>query len=72
MKAIVSIHNFGSDEQKRKLCEDIDRVAIYHAYVNDDGVIVVPCKAAELGDLFSKLAGDPATNWVEYTVQFDV
>jgi hypothetical protein len=71
MQAYVSISNFGTDEQKHKLCEDINRVAIFHAYVNDNGVVVVSCLVNELGVFFQKLATDSATNWVEYTVQFD-
>jgi hypothetical protein len=71
MRTFVTIQNFGSDDQKRDLCAAIDRVAMFHAYVNDHGNVVIPCKVKELGDLFAKLAKDTATNWVEYTVQFD-
>lgn len=70
MTAYVYVSNFGSDEQKRKLCKDIHRVSMEQAYINDMGVVVVPCRVQDLGNLFIYLSEDAETNWVEYTVQF--
>jgi len=71
MKAYVAIQNFGDIEDKQALCEHIKASTMFHAYIDDRGNILMPCKVAELGWLFGELAGFRETNWVEYTVQFD-
>ncbi len=70
MKAFVSIQDFGSDDQKRELCEAIARTTMLPALINGANV-VVECDIAKLGAFFTLLAANTATNWIEYTVQFD-
>lgn len=70
-KAFVSIVNFGDASQKKGLCETINNLTLFHAYVNDFGNVLIPCKVSELGGLLSQLSAFPDTNWIEYTVQFD-
>ena len=70
MKAYVSVQNFGSDQEKADLCVIINRLTLFHAFVNDKGNVVIPCRSYELGNLFSQLEANQL-NWIEYTVQFD-
>lgn len=69
-KAYVSVQNFGDTEQKKGLCETINNLTMFHAYVDSQGNVVIPCKLSEIGDLLSSLASHDATDWVEYSVQF--
>lgn len=73
MKAFVSIQDFGSDDQKRDLCEGIANATFSEttATVGLDGNVVIACDVADLGLLFERLSENSATNWIEYTVQFD-
>ena len=70
MKAYVSVQNFGSDADKRGLCDTINHLKFFHAYIGADESVKIPCKLAELGNLLESLAVHSETNWVEYTVQF--
>ncbi len=73
MKAFVSIQDFGTDDQKRDLCEKIANATSSDsiAEIHRDGNVVIECDVEELGLLLERLSGDTATNWIEYTVQFD-
>lgn len=70
-KAFVSIVNFGDVSQKKGLCDTINNLTLFHAYVNECGNVLIPCKIAELGGLLSQLSAFPDTNWIEYAVQFE-
>ena len=72
MKAWVWVANFGDEEQKKDLCGKINDLTMFHAYINDEGVPVIPCKVRELGELLTIFAKSPATNLIEYTIQFEV
>jgi hypothetical protein len=72
MKAWVWIANFGDEGQKKDLCEKINELSMFHAYINDEDVPVIPCKVSELGKLLTIFAKSSATNWIEYTIQFEV
>lgn len=67
----VFIANFGDKSDKEAICATISRLTPYRAYVNENGVPVIPCRAYEIGDLFAYLSRFPQTNWVEYSVQFN-
>ena len=72
MKAYISVQNFGSAEDKQGLCDTINHLTFFHAYVAEDGCVrIVVKKITELGDLLIVLADNAETNWIEYTVQFD-
>jgi hypothetical protein len=72
MTAWIYVDNFGSDQQKRNLCASLMAVAGLAAFVGElEGHVVAECEVSQLGDVFTKLASDAATNWIEYTVQFD-
>jgi hypothetical protein len=75
MKAYVSIHNYGDKEVCEAYCRVFNRNTLFHAYLDttyiDRHVIVIKCRAYELGQLFAAIQADPLLNWVEYTVQFD-
>lgn len=70
-KAFVYIVNFGDEAQKKGLCETINNLTLFHAFVNEYGNVLIPCKVSELGGLLSQLSAFPDTNWIEYTVQFE-
>lgn len=70
MTAFVSIQNFGNNDQKRDLCATIARITMMPARINENGNVLVECDTAKLGAFFTLLAGNPATDWIEYTVQF--
>ena len=72
MIAYVSIHDFGTDEQKLGICRYINVVYPVTASVNDNGVVVLSCAVSEVGALLTSFAADPLLNWIEYCVQFDV
>jgi hypothetical protein len=70
-KAFVSIPDFGSAEQIKALVELINRETLYAAYVNDNGVPVIPVPVSEIGDMLAVFAANPNLSWIEYRVQFD-
>lgn len=70
MQAYVAILDFGDESQKIEICHTIVRVTGFNAHINGTHNVVIPCNPAALGGLFDKLAHDDATNWIEYTVQF--
>jgi hypothetical protein len=69
-KAMVSVLNFGDIHQKKGLCETINNLTLYHAYVDNHSNVVIPCRVFELGGLLAQFASFEETNWIEYTVQF--
>ena len=71
MKAHVTIQNFGSDEDKRGICDTLNHLTFFHFYIGDQGCVRTSCKLTEIGDLLILLAMTEETNWIEYTVQFD-
>lgn len=71
MKTYISVQNFGSAEDKQGLCDTINHLTLFHAYIGADDNVKLPCKVAELGGLLAQLASYRETNWIEYTVQFD-
>jgi hypothetical protein len=73
MKAYISIQNFGSDTQKADLCEGVANAthSAFAAAVNSAGNVVIACEVTELGGLLEQLSENAATNWIEYTLQFD-
>jgi hypothetical protein len=71
LKVYVSISDFGSDEAKRALVDYVVNETVWHAFLNDDGVIVLELKVTEMGWFASSVAADPKLNWIEYTLQFE-
>lgn len=73
MKAFLSIQNFGSHQQKLDLCDGIANATHGEtvATIADSGNVVIICEVAELGLLLERLSENAATNWIEYTLQFE-
>lgn len=69
--ACVYLANFGTQSDKEAICATINSLTPYRAYVNENGVPVIPCGISETGDLFAYLSRFPQTNWIEYSVQFN-
>lgn len=70
MKAYLFILDFGDVAQRLALCDTIERVTGLAVNLGSTGNPIVTCEVDKVGDLFVTLANDPATDWIEYTVQF--
>jgi len=73
MKVFVSIQNFGDIQQKLDLCDGIANATFgeFAANIAESGNVLITCEVIELGLLLGYLSDNAATNWVEYTIQFD-
>lgn len=70
-RAFVFVRNYGDATQCRDLCDLINATTLYHAYLNDSGTPVIPCRIPELGDFLSRMAENEKTSWIEFSVQFE-
>ena len=70
MKAFVSIQDFGSPKQIAALAAYLATLTTLPIGQNQPDSLLIVCDIAQLGELFSVLAGDEKTDWIEFTVQF--
>ena len=70
--AYIYIVKFGDDTQKASLCDTIYDVTGYDAWINEDGNVMLSCLVANLGGVLCALASSNHTDWIEYTIQFDI
>jgi hypothetical protein len=70
-RAFVSIVNFGDREQSQALCEMIINMTDFHPVLNSAGIPVIQCRVRDLGGMMVQFASMAATNWIEYTIQFE-
>jgi hypothetical protein len=70
--AHIFIANFGDDRQKASLRDAIYDTTGYEAWINENGNVTFSCIVANLGGVLSALASSTSTDWIEYTIQFDI
>lgn len=70
-RAFVIVRDYGDATQCRDLCDLINATTLYHAYLNDNGTPVIPCRIPEIGDFLSRMAENPQTSWIEFSVNFE-
>jgi hypothetical protein len=70
MKAFVSIQDFGDADAIALLIQSLVAITSIPVSFNQPRCALLVCDVGQLGELFTALANNPATDWIEYTVQF--
>ena len=68
--AYISITNYGSEEEKHELAENLAAKTPYLIQGQAYGDIVLCVPLEHVGDFAKQIVADEKLCWIEYTVQF--